>query len=437
LTRSANKIHSIYFQLVLLLTVSAVTAGIVFLALETAGVWLIDNYYDTPEYNEKKNRFYIEKMQQYIDEEQISYEDRTKLNAWVKEQQVISVRVYKNNTLMFNSDYQEQEPETDGIYANENDLLTYYPVEFADGTAMVGIIGWYVYQLYNYEQITALVASFLLFLVLTLLGIRRKMAYIARLSMEIGILEGGSLDYKITVTGQDELSRLAQGLDNMRRSFKNMIAREAEMVRENQKVVTEMSHDLRTPVTSILLYTEILKKGNYESTEQSAEYLDKIDRQARRMKQLTDHLFEYSLVSGQQEITLEKAESYEDLFYDLLSETCSFLEHRGFHTVTQMEWRDQKLRVCTEYVVRIMDNITSNILKYADAEKPVKISSMYIGQMAGFAFENSVQELTEKPDSTRVGLQSIKNMMQKMGGISKTCEQDGIFRIEVLFPCMK
>ena len=84
-----------------------------------------------------------------------------------------------------------------------------------------------------------------------------------------------------------------------------------------------------------------------------------------------------------------------------------------------------------------MDNITSNILKYADAEKPVKISSMYIGQMAGFAFENSVQELTEKPDSTRVGLQSIKNMMQKMGGISKTCEQDGIFRIEVLFPCMK
>ena len=66
----------------LLLTVSAVTAGIVFLALEKAGVWLIDNYYDTPEYNEKKNRFYIEKMQQYIDEEQISYEDRTKLNAW-------------------------------------------------------------------------------------------------------------------------------------------------------------------------------------------------------------------------------------------------------------------------------------------------------------------------------------------------------------------
>ena len=237
------------------------------------------------------------------------------------------------------------------------------------------------------------------------------MAYIARLSMEIGILEGGSLDYKITVTGQDELSRLAQGLDNMRRSFKNMIAREAEMVRENQKVVTEMSHDLRTPVTSILLYTEILKKGNYESTEQSAEYLDKIDRQARRMKQLTDHLFEYSLVSGQQEITLEKAESYEDLFYDLLSETCSFLEHRGFHTVTQMEWRDQKLRVCTEYVVRIMDNITSNILKYADAEKPVKISSMYIGQMAGFAFENSVQELTEKPDSTRVGLQSINCLL--------------------------
>ena len=79
---------------------------------------------------------------------------------------------------------------------------------------------------------------------------------------EIEILEGGSLDYPITVKGKDELSELAEGLDCMRVSFQGMIEREANIVQENQKMITEMSHDIRTPVTSIMLYTEILKNGN-------------------------------------------------------------------------------------------------------------------------------------------------------------------------------
>ena len=89
-----------------------------------------------------------------------------------------------------------------------------------------------------------------------------------------------------------------------------------------------MSHDLRTPVTSIMLYTEILKKGKYKDEKQLLEYIEKIDRKAHAMKQLTENLFEYSLVTGENEIELEKAEQYEVIFYDLFSETCSYLEER-------------------------------------------------------------------------------------------------------------
>ena len=91
-----------------------------------------------------------------------------------------------------------------------------------------------------------------------------------------------------------------------------------------------MSHDLRTPVTSIMLYTEILKTGKGQTEEQKREYIEKIDKKSRRMKQLIDHLFEYSLVTGETEIQLEDPETYEVLFYDLFSETCSYLEQSGF-----------------------------------------------------------------------------------------------------------
>ena len=155
-------------------------------------------------------------------------------------------------------------------------------MSFADGEANVSITGMYAYQFYNYAMLAELALSFVLFLLLVLFGIRSKMAYILKLSDEVEILEGGSLDYKITVKGKDELAALAEGLESMRLSFQELIRQEARMVQENQKIVTEMSHDLRTPVTSIMLYTEILKKGSYKGGGQWKEYVEKKDEAAYR-----------------------------------------------------------------------------------------------------------------------------------------------------------
>ena len=263
------------------------------------------------------------------------------------------------------------------------------------------------------------------------------MDYILQLSDEIEILEGGSLDYPITVKGKDELSALAEGLDSMRISFRNLIKQEAEMVQENQKIVTEMSHDLRTPVTSIMLYTEILKTGKYKSDAQLKEYIEKIDQKAHRMKQLTDHLFEYSLIAGEGAVELEEPESYEVLFYDMLSETCNYLQQRGFKVEFYVRWPECKIRISRDYVMRIMDNITTNIIKYADPSSPIIISSSEDKEMEGLIFENKVLLLNEKTESTGIGIQSIKNMMQKMGGKCLVEASGEHFRIVLLFPHFK
>ena len=71
-------------------------------------------------------------------------------------------------------------------------------------------------------------------------------------------LEGGNLDYKITVSGKNELSSLAKGLDDMRIAFKEKNDNEIQMLKANKRIITEMSHDLRTPLTSVMLYSDIL-----------------------------------------------------------------------------------------------------------------------------------------------------------------------------------
>lgn len=437
MTQVTNKINSLYVQLLKLLVFSAAAAFLIFACLNYAGNYFIDRYYYESEYLEKKDQAYADKLQEYIDRHALASRDADQLYNWVKQQKMVSIRVYKENVLIFDSKYPDQELWEEDIIMDEHGWENYYSVIFSDGEAKISILGMYAYQFYNYAVTAELFLAFFLFLTFVLLGIRKKMEYIRTLCSEIELLEGGSLDYRITVKGKDELAALAESLDHMRMSFRNLIQSEAQIVQEHQKAVTEMSHDLRTPVTSILLYTEILKKGKYKGEEQMKEYIEKIDRKAYRMKQLTDHLFEYSLVTGGTEISLEEPEFFSVLFYDLFSETCSYLEQRGFQIQSKAEWKECRCQVYMDYVTRIMDNVTSNIVKYADPKKPVVIQSVYQEDMAGFSFKNAVNHTDRKVESTGVGIQSIQNMMKKMGGtcsIWQSWESKGHFKIEILFP---
>ena len=437
MTWETNRRNSIYTQLLRILLIATFGAVVIFFVFDFTGEYVIERYLQETDYIEKKNQEYVDDLQEYVNQEQIATRDTHKLNEWVKKQQLLFIQVYKDDIQVYNSEYPgeeiwEEEITVEG-YAWESD----YQVNFADGTAEVTITGAYTYQLYNYVIIGELGISFIFFLVFVLLGIRKKIDYIRKLSEEIELLEGGSLEYKITIKGKDELTALAEGLDSMRISFRNLIRQEAEMTQENQRIVTEMSHDLRTPVTSIMLYTEILKQGKYKSKEQLFAYLNKIEQKAKRMKQLTDHLFEYSIIAGEREIELEELEQYEVLFYDLFSDTCSYLEQQGFRVIFQVKWIDGLLRISTDYIMRILDNVTSNIEKYADRSEPVKICSVEEGSMAGFFFENKIRNLEEKPESTGIGIQNIKNMMQKMGGKCIVEEKEGYFRLILLFPCVE
>ena len=432
--RIMGKKNSIYIQLLRLLSVSAVISVIVFLSLNYAGEKALDRYYYNFDYEDKMNEKYVGKFQQYISEHDITSRDADKINHWMRKQKILSISIYKDGIQVFDSAYPNQELWEEEVAIADYEWEVYYSVTFADGEAILSIMGVYAYQLYNYAQIAELLISFALYLLLVLGGIRRKIEYIMLLKDEIEILEGGSLDYKITVKGKDELSALAEGLENMRLSIHGLIESEAQMAHHNQQIVTEMSHDLRTPITSMMLYTEILKKGNYKNEDQLTEYIEKIDKKARRMKQLIDHLFEYSLVAKEENIRLEEPETFEELFYDLFSEICSYLEQKGFHVIFQVKWMKGKAQVSTNYVMRVMDNITSNIVKYAELTSPVIISSVYEGSMAGFLFENKVLPEKDKTDSSGIGMQSVQSMMEKMNGACIIEQEGQKFRVKILLP---
>ena len=276
--QGVTKRNSLYFQLMILLVISGAVALAVFYGLNTVGENVVYYYYNHSNYSAKREKNYVAELQSYVSSNELKSSDTDELSQWVTEKAVIiSLWLYKDNALIFDSDYPDNATySSEPAYLDENNGSRFYTIEFADGEVEVGISGVFDYQLYNYASFGEMLLAFSIFILMVLIGIRKKMEYIRKLSKEIQILEGGNLEYKITVTGKDELAALAGGLNCMRESFRRQTIQEAEIVRENQKIVTQMSHDIRTPLTSIMLYTELLKKGTYKNEEQFREYIEKI-----------------------------------------------------------------------------------------------------------------------------------------------------------------
>lgn len=99
-----------------------------------------------------------------------------------------------------------------------------------------------------------------IFLIIVLLGIRKSLRYLQTIHQEIHILEGGELDYEMTVKGHDELAMSAKSIEDLRKSFLDKLQAIDELQEESRSLVTEMSHDMRTPLTSLMMNLEFAKK---------------------------------------------------------------------------------------------------------------------------------------------------------------------------------
>lgn len=437
--------HSLYFKLAGLLLAAAAVSGLFFVVINYAGEQMITKIFSDSSHIEKLSEAYIQDLQDYIDETKAASNDSEKLTEWVRKRKIVSIQVYKDEILTYDSNYPDaavEDAEAEGAYY---DWEYYYTAEFADGTADVFLYGFFSYPLYSYAMTAEILLAVILLVAIVILGIRKPVRYIGRLKAECEILGSGDLDYQVTVQGKDELSLLARGLDNMRMALRESNEKEAELTAANRRMITEMSHDLRTPLTSLLIYTEILGKKAVKDPRQAMEYVRKIEKKARQIKRLSDNIFEYALITEETKAELGEPQTLRELFYDPLSEMTAYLGERGYTVELRPDTGSgserRQIRVNEEYINRIMDNIVSNIEKYADKSMPVRIETIYTEEYGGLAFRNGISCSTEDrrktEGSTNIGLHNVEKMMKKMNGYFRVKQTENIFEITLIFPWVK
>lgn len=418
-----------------LLCLAGLVSGLLFLALNMGGGAVLERYLERGEGQERYVEEQVASFQEYVTEHNLSAGDARELTQWVNKNPLILMEIYRSNVLLYTSwaPAESSDGEND-LEAPYYDWVSYYQVEFSDGPADVVMYSGGAYQWYVCLTIAGLALSFAAFLVIFVLGIRRLVRYICLLSDQIQAMEGGDLDQEILIKGNHELSILARGLDSMRRSFREQREREKELYRTNQIMITQMSHDLRTPLTAIQIYTDILRYRKFENSGQAEEYLNRIDGKISQIKQLAENIFEYSLVQGEPQVILESPMDFREIFHDPLSEMTGYLERQGLRLRLESAWPEAEVRVYPPYIKRLMDNIASNLIKYADPVQPVRVFMECGEGKVLLSVSNAVASEAPRRKSSGIGLSNMEAMMEKLGGRLETERMGEYFRVSLCFP---
>lgn len=433
--RQKNKPYGLKARFAVSIMTAALISAAVFAVLYFAKDQLISTYFESPAVQSSIMEKRVLDLQNYVDRNGVSIEDLSPLKKWESKQPLILLELYDGKDLVYSSYYhidsviEEYMTESAGLTERNN----IYMIDFSDKKLSAVMYMDISYKYYILGNALSFVLAMLLFILLYIRSNRELIRYIIRLGEDVQILEGGDLDYEVRVEGNDELTDLAKSMNRMRESFRDQLITEQELRQTSSKLISEMSHDLRTPLTGLMLYTEILKSGRYKDDAELNDYLGKIDAKARLMKQLSDNIFEYAIENRIDNDSRQM--DFEPAISEVIMDITGELEASGFRVETDLEWKPVKIRLREDLIGRISGNIVSNIIKYADRSAPVFIETIYDGEYCGVSIINAVVENGSDPDGHGIGLESVKSMMKNMGGICKAEQTEEAFEVILMFHC--
>lgn len=275
------------------------------------------------------------------------------------------------------------------------------------------------------------IALFLL-LLLPLLFLRKKVQDIGILKDHILQMSGGDLNQPIASMGNDELGVLARELDQMRSTLHTNIQQEMESRRANQDLITAMSHDLRTPLTILHGYLDILSLGR--NPEQQREYIRRCLQKTEDIQQLTDRMFEYSLVYEAPQKLLLVPIPVKNI-QRMLSEHLDFLRLAGYQTSESIAPLNGHVNGDEASLKRLFQNLFSNVLKYGDKSKPVTLQFFTEKNLCRITLSNAIKKNQIGIESNHIGLKSAEKIAEMHHGtLTFTQKNELLFLVEVTLP---
>lgn len=303
------------------------------------------------------------------------------------------------------------------------------------------------------NKIIAIAGIIAAFSSIQVLIVKKRNLALKSISDDIENIRSGNLDYKVKRTGVSTADKIADNVNHISEGMK--IAAENQLKSERLKVelITNVSHDLKTPLTSMINYIDLLK--NEKCGEQSAKhYIDIIDGKTQRLKTLVDDLFDIAKAnSGNIKMQIEKI-----CFNELINQTIAENEHKisysGLDFRLDLPEQDIYIKADGNRLWRVIDNLVSNAVKYslkgtrvyitlfAEADKAV----MEMKNIAGYEMDFSSDEIVERfargdksrsAEGSGLGLSIAKSFTELQNGSFNVIVDGDMFKAVLKMPLYK
>ena len=299
----------------------------------------------------------------------------------------------------------------------------------------VGTIGWFIGFLFGSTLLLFLFGPILslTIVILYVYYLIKKLAYLSYIMEGTERIKGGDIHYKLDIIGDDNFSNLAENINNIGEGLDKAIYNQLKSERLKSELITNVSHDLKTPLTSIINYIELIKKEEDIKPEHIKDYVNVLDSKSKRLKVLIEDLFEASKASsGNLELNMEKID-----ITQLLRQAIGEMEEK-----LSKANLDLKLRVPEEktYIMadgkklyRVLENLLSNISKYSlnntrvyidiiEEDDKVKLTMKNISSYELNFDPEEIMERFKRADESRntegsgLGLAIARDLVNAQGG---------------------
>ena len=252
------------------------------------------------------------------------------------------------------------------------------------------------------------------------------------------------------------LKEMSVYVNDIASGFSNAIQESLKSERLKTELITNVSHDIKTPLTSIINYVDLLKKENIQD-EKVKEYIEILDKKSQRLKKLTEDLVEASKVSsGNVKLNFESI-AIKELFNQTIGEFKDRFEEKNLKIEVGMPGKDIKIKADSRYLYRIIENLFSNITKYAlessrvyidvkeenrdsNNQKYINISIKNISKDKLNISSDELMQRFVRGDRARytegsgLGLSIAKSLTELQGGKFDIIIDGDLFKVEIDWP---
>ncbi|WP_304429004.1 HAMP domain-containing sensor histidine kinase [uncultured Acetatifactor sp.] len=282
-------------------------------------------------------------------------------------------------------------------------------------------------------SVVAVALTVICFIVSFSVRINRRVRYVEYLSREIQKIREEGFGRTMELQGDDEITRLCAVINEMSVQLREKEEREKRQQRSKDELITNVSHDLRSPLTSIIGYVELLKETGPEDRQRFAEYIEVVERRLTGLNGLINELFEYTkLNSADQLPDMEKRDVLE-LLRHILYEYKILMEAEGLTLSWQLEAESHMAHINIQQMVRVFQNLLDNARRYAHRSAPVTVTAQDTGRLH-ICITNRVADphgiepdriferfycgdrARSAPQSSGLGLAIVKRIVELHGG---------------------